>query len=288
LTPYWTITPSKTQDPQYSSTEGPPKSTIFPTPTPTPIYYEIAEGDTFTSIAFRHGVKLNELIAANPDIDPNFLTIGITITIPSINENTISIPTPTPIPISFSEPVCYPTSDQGLWCIFMVENNQSFVIENVSGVIHLKSPNFQEISVETNSPVNIIQPGDRMPLTAFFQPTIPEDFTSKAEILSLLPVQESDERYLQTDIKILDINISKNELSAAISGEILFQDENKTVDQVWITAVAYDIDGNPIGMRSWNSKDELLPNQSLSFALTVFSLGPPIDQIEILGEAQGK
>ncbi|HET9346732.1 MAG TPA: LysM domain-containing protein [Candidatus Limnocylindrales bacterium] len=62
-----------------------PSRSIAPTPTPapTPTIYVIQAGDTLSKIATDHGLTLDQLMAANPDItDPNRITEGQRIIIP--------------------------------------------------------------------------------------------------------------------------------------------------------------------------------------------------------------
>jgi len=71
-----------------SPTPSPSKS-IAPTPipAPTPTVYVIKKGDTLSKIAVAHGISLEELRAANPDIkDPNKIVEGQQITIPAPSE----------------------------------------------------------------------------------------------------------------------------------------------------------------------------------------------------------
>ena len=63
-----------------------PSRSIEPTPTPapTPIVYVIKSGDTLSKIAVDHGVTIEQLRAANPEItDPNKITVGQQIVIPA-------------------------------------------------------------------------------------------------------------------------------------------------------------------------------------------------------------
>jgi peptidoglycan endopeptidase LytF len=71
----------------------------IPSPAPQPgtcpsgsTAYTVIAGDTMYAIALKHNVGLNELIAANPGVDPNVLTIGQTLCIPG------AAPAPTPCP----------------------------------------------------------------------------------------------------------------------------------------------------------------------------------------------
>ena len=63
-----------------------PSQSIAPTPTPlpTPAAYIIKKGDTLSKVAVAHGITLEELLLANPDItDPNKIKEGQQITIPA-------------------------------------------------------------------------------------------------------------------------------------------------------------------------------------------------------------
>ncbi|RME91579.1 MAG: LysM peptidoglycan-binding domain-containing protein [Anaerolineae bacterium] len=63
----------------------PPKPAAAQTPTPGsgPIYI-VQEGDTLWSIALRFNITVDELIAANPDINPNLLSVGQELVIPGL------------------------------------------------------------------------------------------------------------------------------------------------------------------------------------------------------------
>ena len=73
-----------------------PSRSIAPTPTPapTPIIYVIKGGDTLSKIAVDHGLTLDALMAANPEItDPNRITVGQQIIIP-VPEPSAAAPIP--------------------------------------------------------------------------------------------------------------------------------------------------------------------------------------------------
>lgn len=54
-----------------------------PRPTPSGRTYTVRSGDTLATIAKRNGVKLPDLVAANPGLNPNKLRANQTIIIPS-------------------------------------------------------------------------------------------------------------------------------------------------------------------------------------------------------------
>jgi hypothetical protein len=65
---------------------GAPSQSLAPTavPAPTPVLYVIKKNETLSKIATAHGITLDELLAANPQIkNPNKITEGQQITIPA-------------------------------------------------------------------------------------------------------------------------------------------------------------------------------------------------------------
>jgi hypothetical protein len=69
-----------------SPSAGAPSQSIAPTPVPaaTPVLYVIKKNETLSKIATAHGITLDELLAANPQIkNPNKITEGQQITIPA-------------------------------------------------------------------------------------------------------------------------------------------------------------------------------------------------------------
>jgi hypothetical protein len=53
-----------------------------------------------------------------------------------------------------------------------------------------------------------------------------------------------------------------------------------------VLLLALDEQGNLAGFTAEQLPPGLTPGDSVSFDLTVFSLGPPIDRVEVLAEAQ--
>ena len=79
LRPYVTRIPSATPE----QPDGLITSFETPLPTATPFVYEVQAGDTLGGIAFKFGISVDALIAANPDVSPNSMSIGTELNIPS-------------------------------------------------------------------------------------------------------------------------------------------------------------------------------------------------------------
>ena len=203
-------------NPLFSPTEK-SQSALKSSPSPTPFSYSVERGDTFTSIAFVHGVNVNDLIAANPNVDPNFLTIGMTITIPISKTHSIPQQNPTPIPLIYEAPICYPNLVGGLWCIAEVVNTQPFDIENLSVRFSLSSNDLdEEIYRTAYSPINVISPNRKIPLMVYFEAPTPTEYQAQLKILTVIPKSSETERYLTPIIQNQVIEFSENYKKATI------------------------------------------------------------------------
>ena len=72
---------------------------------------------------------------------------------------------------------------------------------------------------------------------------------------------------------------------AKVTGEaVTAADPGKTVD-VWVAALAYDINGNLVGMRRVENRVTLDEGKGLNFNLYVYSTGGVINSVIIKAEA---
>jgi len=292
LTPYLTATHDEALNPTTASGTATPLSMEISSPTPTPVVYEVVENDTLTGIAFQHSVALEDLIAANPGIDPNFLTIGMTLTIP-IDDTVISaLPTATPVSIILQPPECYPQLDGSLNCLSVVENNQRFAVENVTVMIVLNSQNGNNSISETAiTPLNIVRPGEKAAVSAIFDPPIFVDYTAQSHLLSVIPVAADDQRYLETSTQIQEATISGDGLHGFVTGDVEIlsgqpAEEQTNVPEVWIAAFAYDRENKVVGIRKLIINDGLTSGNTIQFSIDVYSLGPPIEHVDVKTEVR--
>src|ERR1700690_702400 len=140
LQPYLTLTSTATA----SQPDGLGVSVTTPLPSPTPFTYTVKSGDTMGQLAQKFNVTLYALMASNPNVDPNSIAIGQTLKIPS-QQNLSGASTPTPVPFPAKQIACYPTSDLGMWCFVLVNNNSSNFIEDVTAQITLTDANGKSI-----------------------------------------------------------------------------------------------------------------------------------------------
>ncbi len=287
LTPYLTPTldTQSNADSTANSPAAPQKQQ--PTPTATPFVYLIQSGDTLLAIAQRYNITLDELLAANPAIDPNFLIVGDEVIIPTGEGSLAAFPLPTPIAVTLEEPNCYPTSDDKLWCLVLVENTHQQSLENISAQITLFDSVGEQVDQKLAiAPLNVVSAGEAIPLAVLFPGPVPKNFSTQAELITALPLDSDSDRYLD-----INIQIDKTEIAATfgeVEGSVTVREneEDRPAIQTWLLALALDAEGFLVGIRKWESNSQTLPGDSITFHITVFSLGPPIAEIRVLGEAR--
>lgn len=284
LTPFHTEQPSPTLTAITAVVVMP---TALPSPTPTPVTYQIIKGDTLLGIALKFGISLEALQAANPEADPRILSVGATLVIPPGESIPAEPPAPTPLPLRLEDPLCYSSAEGGAWCFVPVTNSRNKSIENLSARVSLISMDGELIAQGMAiPPLNILRPEERLPLTVFFAPPVPESLIPRAQLLTALPVPQEKERYLNAAAEVEVIQIAPEAEHAVVKGVISLPRKSEPANLIWLVAVAYGAEGKPVGVNKWEAPANLEPGKSLPFELTVYSLGPPIEGIEVLVEAR--
>jgi len=283
LHPYFTRTPSATPE----RLVGLVQTFETPLPTPTPFTYEVQAGDTMSGIAFKFGVPLDELVAINPGISPNSMSIGTELKIPSDPTDPAGVSTSTPVPATVTQIKCYPTADQGMWCFVLVHNDTQNMIENLSAQVTLQDASSDSlVSAPALSPLNILLPGTSLPLTVFFPPVVPADASPQVQLLTGISLQPDDERYLPATLHNTLSQVDGSGRNAQVSGTVLLPENAQPANVVWVAAVAYDEFGQVVGVRRWESTTGITPGSSLQFAFEVSSLKGAIKRVEFVAEAR--
>jgi LysM repeat protein len=278
IDPYITSTPSLTSTPNVIVIN----ETALPTS--TPFIYTVKTGDTISGIAEKFKISQDQLIAANPGVSPNSMTIGITLLIPDSSAITAGVSTPTPVSAPVSQTVCHPSADGGLWCFALLQNNTTELLENVSAQITLLDENNNVIASRTAfMPLDIITPNSSLPVYVFFASGIPANFNIQVQVLSANQLPLNNPRYLPAMIQNSIAQI--NDRTAQLSGLITLPAESKAAAQVWVAAVAYDKDGVVVGMKRWEG-GALQSGGNISYSFLISSLGSAIDAVEFFVEAK--
>lgn len=253
-------------------------------PTPTPVMYVIAHGDTLIAIAEKFGVSLEALRQANPNVNPNALPVGNTLVIP-LGDVLPAEPTPTPVPLRVRQTTCYPTRDGGLWCLALIVNEYAEIVENLSVLFVLQDQAGQEVARQVAfAPLDILPAGRAMAVVAFFPAPVPAEARAAVRVLTAHRLLASDRRYLPAIARDLLVEVDWNGRSAHLSGVVILDSAGTPARKLWILAVAYDADDNAVGVRRWEAGQEI--GEQTPFHFSVYSLAAPIARVELLIEAQ--
>ncbi len=289
LRPYPSATPTQTPLPtDYVSPT--PSPTV--TPTMTPVYYDVLEGDDMYSIGWRFNVSPQQIMTANPTVNPRAMGVGTSLLIPITPE-----PDPTATPwvelsptatqpfATLQTPDCYPDALGGLWCFLLVENDNDRAAENVSGVVTLRygDETRRESAI---MPLNLLPAGAALPLIAYFHPPLPEAYTVTARVDFWLPVMPGDQRYLPVAVEDQAVTLTEAAHVAAVRGVLSLPTGQPEVSYAWVHATAFDAEGRVVAVRRWDSDDTLSGGGSIPFTLFLYSLDGPIERVELLAEAQ--
>ena len=290
-TPQIELTLYETASPTGTATPFPtPKITQKPKlPTSTPFTHSIQEGDTLSGIALRYGSSVDAILGVNPGVNPNLLVIGEEVVIPAGDEGAATnLPTTTPVPLALQPPQCLPANQGGLWCFVLAAaapaTPPEIALENVSAVVSVHTQEGEIAASEVALPLlNVLQPGEMLPLMAYFAPPLPESFQVSATLLTALPASEIE---TQTSDTVHNIAYSSDGLRATLMGEITLSPESVSVKEIWVVVIAYDIEGNVVGSRKLILQGEFAPGESVPFEVSVFSLGPVIAKVEVFSEGR--
>lgn len=276
LRPYLTSTPIATTTPNILVIVE------TPLPTSTPFIYIVQAGDTLSEIAEKFKISMDELRTANPDISPNSMSIGMTLVIPDPSAALAGASTPTPVLAPITQTVCHPSADNGLWCFALIRNDSAEPLENISAQITLLDENNNAVASQTAfTPLDIIPPNSSLPVYVFFPDTL-SNLNVQVQLLSA--IQSSNSRYLPATLNNTVTQIDWDGKTAQLSGQIFLPAESQAATQVWVAAVAYDKNGQVVGVRRWEG-GAIQPGGSISFSFLVASLGGDIEAVDFVAQA---
>ena len=261
-------------------------ATEIPIPSPTPSTYTIKRGDTLLEIARRSGISLAELLAANPGISPEALSVGQVIQIPAPRPPDSL---PPPAAAELGQAACYRVgrglpSGGGVYCFVPARNPGQGWLENVKVQVTLLDAEGRLVaSQEALPPLTGLPAEKTLPAVAFF-PDVQIVGAIQAQLLTA--IQTDSTRYLPIELKNLLVGIAWGGLSAQVEGQARLAAESKPASTIWLAGVAYDAEEKIVGVRRWEWSGSLAPGESLPFRFMVYSAGAPIARVDVLVEAR--
>lgn len=285
LTPYRTVTSTATMTPTPPDV---PTPTLAPTITPTPWVYTVKASDTLIDIAYLNGLTLDELKAANPDINPYNLAIGTKLNIPAAKptQGTLTVPNPTPAPIPVQAVKCTPSLTGGLYCFALIENNQETNLKNLTAEFRLTDPSTGEVvSQSAQFPLSSLKAGSALPFYTYFSPPVAGNPQVDLNILTAAVVEGGSVDQMFLSIEDSQVNVAPDGLSAVFSGGATLEGEGWSASRIVLAAVAYNTSGEVIGVRRVEESTGLTAGEEYSFEITVYSTGGKIANVIVFGEA---
>ncbi len=276
LNPYQT--PTQTL---ITQTPTKPLSTEQPfIPSPTPFRHTVQAGETLYGIALQYNISLDRLASANPGLDSRNLIVGTKVVIP-FTDNENQLPTPTPYPILVEKPICYSTTDEGLWCYSLIENNQNLSLENISITFNIYDSNRDLVKSQiAHTPLNFLFPKQILPAGELITDPPANIGQISTTLLTAYPSDRKEPLVLVTDYFLV---YSQENTIVQVEGTFEIADEVGNGDQVWIAGVGFS-EGNPVAIRKWISSGALEKGTPYPFDFLLYSLGPEIDQVQVFSE----
>ena len=259
-------------------------------PTATPRLHAVQAGETMIGIAVRYGVSLDDLLIANPEIDPGFLTIGQELVIPGPDGSAISalLPTPTPVAVETLPVRCFPSPTGATWCITQIHNTTGLPLEGVSLMLSLVDSDGEVLDqISVYSPLDIIPDEGVMPFVVLLEQT-PEDFAGAySRVLGAVPAQNLDTRYPGLLVQEESLIIASDGSYAIWSGSVQIQTNlPEGTGALRAMLIAYDDSGRVVGYRLYEGEIGIEAGSQAEVEITVFSLSPPISSVDLMAEVE--
>jgi LysM repeat protein len=281
------VSPTGTATPTQAAQTPAPEETVRPTS--TPFTHTIQKDETLLAIAARYGISLETLLAANPGINPRLLSIGQTIIIPGPEGGQLipDLATTTPIPVQVSQPKCYPSAARELVCLASVSNPGEEPIEGVVVRFRLSAEDAQPgVTVDAYTPLNLLLPGRLLPVSASFSMPAKGIYSIDTTLLSALPAANLADRYADVAFTEDEHSNSQAKTSSSLTGTLnVAAPAGAEVRRLVVLAMGFDAGGQIVGFAESEIDPGSALGSSIPYDLTVFSLGPPIEDVQVVAEA---
>ena len=246
------------------------------TPTPTPFLYTIQADELVSGIAFRFGVTLAQIQAANPGVDLNFPPKNQQLVIPPPAKTPFpELGTPTPAPLPIADVDCYPSADGGGLCMGVIRNNQTEAAMYITGEFILEGGGTTRQAPFT-ALVDTLPAGAKIPVYVLFPKPFPFPYHVNLVLHTAL-IGSSHQLEIVDQI----VQYGADGLSAHVTGYV--KPGNSNPGNLAVIAAGYSA-GKPAGVRRVEIPKPQSNGQPIPFDIWVYSAGPQMDQVELLAE----
>lgn len=278
-----TVAPPTAVVQQTTPTPLPPPTA---TPSPTPVVYQVVEGDTLLAIALQQGVTVEEILALNPGLNPDFLSIGQVVTLPprptAIAQSAVG--TAVPLQISVSQLAMYRTPVGGLWVLGLLRNDGDRAVENVRAQIELVDAAGSVVGSQLAwAALPITSAGESVPFGALFVQALPDDLQPVVAVVGGQTVVDLGSRTL--DLAVVETAVDLEGDRVVVSGGVR-NDGAETAAEITLLAVFLNGTGDMTGFQLHRLPVLLPSGETADFS---FAGAPPGGQtVRAVITAQGQ
>jgi LysM repeat protein len=231
------------------------------------------EGDTLFSIAFDYGVNPDTLQAVNGIENPQLLSIGQELIIPTEEEtadttSNLLLPTATPLPFGVRGIAFYETPVGSLWCLGEVVNTTAVTLTNVQLQVTLYGDNGElAAGSDAFAAADLIPPGARSPFGVLF--TEPPQTWANPQVTVIRGEVAGGLSASYVPIAVADVTGQPAESQFLVSGTVQNTSDAQAAGYVYVIATAYNADGLVTGFRQErvDLEGSLAPGAAAPFSL---------------------
>lgn len=259
-----------------------------PTASATPVTHVVQEGETMLGIALDYGVSLDNLQAANPDVNPRFLSIGTVLIIPPPEGGfavaATNLAPPPPAPVDLGQPACYALPTAGVYCLVAAHNPGEAALENVSArVILAGADGLPMASAVAFAALDLIPPGTAAPLAVLFDPLPRPVMATEVEVLTGNLALEPAPAGRAAVLAVQDLRGGELGGRWTATG-LAVNASGRAVSETWAALTLFDAQGAIVGYRKQWLGGPLGPGESQAFSVTADLLAGPVATFTVLAE----
>lgn len=262
-----------------------------PTATATPVTHVVQAGETMLGVAIQFGVSLDALQAANPTVEPRFLSIGTVLVIPPPEGGfavaATNLAPPPPAPVTFSQPECYRLPTDALYCLVEARNPGTVALENVSARIILAGADGLPFASQTAfAALDLVPPGGAVPLAALFQPAPVQVLAATG--VELQTANSAAQPMPSTRAVLLEVTAQPGTVLGgrwSVGGQV-HNPGGQKLASAWVLMTVYDAGARLVGFHKLALANGLAPGETRAFSISSDSLGGPVDHDVVLAEGR--
>jgi LysM repeat protein len=280
--------------PTTAASPGPAATPVIiasPTPTATPVTHVVQIGETMLGIAIAFGVSLDALQAANPTVEPRFLSIGTVLVIPPPQGGfavaATNLAPPPPAPVTLSLPACYSMPSDSLYCLIEAHNPGTMPVENVSARIILAGADGLPFASQTAfGALDLIPAGGDVPLAALFQPAPAKAVAATGvELETANPVAQPAPAASAVLLAVVAQQGALLDGRWTVTGQV-HNPGSQPLASAWVLMTLYDITGRIAGFHKLALENGLAAGATRDFTIGADALAGPVDHDAVLAEGR--